>query len=94
MYILSTYMYVYVYTCIYCVCVYLAVTLFELMVINNWWIIMEGFRNAIGDKPSRPFFICFHLTTAVSYNYMMYEIACLHMIICTYECETINCAIM
>ena len=42
------------------------VTLFELMVVNNWWIIMEGFHFAIGDKRARIFFILFHLTTAVS----------------------------
>ena len=46
-------------------CCKLAVTLFELMVVNNWWIIMEGFRIAVMHRDSRAFFICFHLSTIV-----------------------------
>ncbi|XP_065889561.1 two pore channel protein 1-like isoform X2 [Dysidea avara] len=39
------------------------VTLFEAMVINNWWILMEGFH--AHNKHSRLFFIIFHLTTSI-----------------------------
>ena len=46
------------------------VTLFELMVVNNWWIIMEGFHNQVPYKHARPFFMAFHLTTAVSCKYI------------------------
>ena len=45
-------------------------TLFGLMVVNNWWIIMEGFQDALDSNVSRAFFICFHLATVVSYNYI------------------------
>ena len=49
----------------------LVVTLFELMVVNNWWIIMEGFQLAVENEASRAFFICFHLSTVVSYCIVM-----------------------
>ena len=45
-------------------------TLFGLMIVNNWWIIMEGFQDALDSGVSRAFFICFHLATVVSYNYI------------------------
>ncbi|XP_065892689.1 two pore calcium channel protein 1-like isoform X2 [Dysidea avara] len=41
------------------------VTLFELMIINNWWIIMEGFQAGTGEMSSRAFFIIFHLSTYI-----------------------------
>ncbi|XP_065919465.1 two pore channel protein 1-like isoform X2 [Dysidea avara] len=44
------------------------VTLFELMVVNNWWIIMEGFHAGSGRRSTRAFFIFFHLTTSVVIN--------------------------
>jgi len=47
-----------------CNVLYCLVTLFEAMVVNNWWIIMEGFQ--AHNNKSRTFFIIFHLTTYVS----------------------------
>jgi len=49
-----------------CVLLLCTVTLFELMVVNNWWIIMEGFYAGSGRRSTRAFFIFFHLTTSVS----------------------------
>merc|ERR1719369_1530037 len=40
------------------------VTLFELMVVNNWFIIMEGYASVTGDW-SRIFFMSFYLFTMV-----------------------------
>ena len=55
------------------------VTLFELMVVNNWWIIMEGFHLADENKDSRAFFICFHLSTVVCYHVHTYiHVAIVH----------------
>ncbi|XP_065892686.1 two pore calcium channel protein 1-like isoform X2 [Dysidea avara] len=47
------------------------VTLFELMIINNWWIIMEGFQAGTGEMSSRAFFIAFHLSTYIVVTVVM-----------------------
>jgi len=39
------------------------VTLFELTVVNNWYVIMEGHRIASGSRLSRLYFITFYLVT-------------------------------
>ena len=41
------------------------VTLFELMVVNNWHIIMEGYASVSGSDWSRLFFMSFYLFTMV-----------------------------
>lgn len=41
------------------------VTLFELMVVNNWFIIMEGFASVTGSVWSRLFFMIFYILTMV-----------------------------
>merc|ERR1719350_1071795 len=41
------------------------VTLFELMVVNNWHIIMEGYASVTGSDWSRIFFMSFYLFTMV-----------------------------
>ena len=41
------------------------VTLFELMVVNNWHIIMEGYASVTGSDWSRLFFMSFYLFTMV-----------------------------
>ena len=50
---------------------FITVTLFELMIVNNWWIIMEGFHVAVGDRRARIFFLMFHFTTIVSQHLML-----------------------
>ena len=41
------------------------VTLFELMVVNNWFIIMEGYASVTGTDWSRVFFMAFYIFTMV-----------------------------
>ena len=41
------------------------VTLFELTVVNNWFIIMEGFAKVTGSEWRRIFFMTFYLMTMV-----------------------------
>ena len=60
-------------------CINVVVTLFELMVMNNWWIIMEGFHAAVGDKSARIFFIVFHVINVVSYTSVAYISTCIYI---------------
>jgi len=46
-------------------CWLLAVTLFELTVVNNWFIIMEGYASAASGW-SRIYFMTFYILTMVS----------------------------
>ena len=57
----------------------LLVTLFELMVINNWWIIMEGFHAGTGHRSSHVFFILFHVTTYVSMKCVLKYLCVMHL---------------
>ena len=42
-----------------------AVTLFELTVVNNWYVIMEGHTIASGKDTSRLFFMSFYIFTMI-----------------------------
>ena len=37
--------------------------MFELTVVNNWYVIMEGYKEAIGNRYCRLYFIVFYLVT-------------------------------
>ncbi|MFN3504403.1 MAG: hypothetical protein ACK4ZJ_19340, partial [Allorhizobium sp.] len=41
------------------------VTLFELLVVNNWFVIMDGFVAAAGTRWARLFFIAFYVTAVI-----------------------------
>ena len=49
-----------------CLCLLHVVTLFEVMVGADWWIVMEGVTTANDDENTRAYFLAFMISTAVS----------------------------
>ena len=59
---ICVYIYVYIYTCIYII----TVTLFDVMIGHNWWIVMEGVTAANNnDENTRAYFLAFMISAVV-----------------------------